>query len=180
MSRLWLLCTALVFAPATADSEPPGSPAGGLTIGVAVAAEQHELHVTVQNVGHEPLMLPLGNLIGSESYNFRFEVVVATPDGKTHSVIDTAVAVIAGRLDPLIIALVPKASYTVRLPLARFYVMDLEQPLNKMVRQPCRMQVELRVVNPVCPPYGYPNPNMIPCWQGKVVSNVLQFPQSSA
>ena len=68
------------------------------------------------------------------------------------------------------------ASYTVKIPLARFYVLDESEKLETFILKCCQMRVGLEVQNPICPLYGYPNHNMIPCWQGKVVSNVLQLP----
>jgi hypothetical protein len=55
-------------------------------------------------------------------------------------------------------------------------VLDGSEKLERFVSKRCQIRIELDVQNPTCPLYGYPNPNMIPCWQGKVVSNVLQLP----
>ena len=48
--------------------------------------------------------------------------------------------------------------------------------LEKFIRQRCQLRVELEIRNFACPLYGYPNPNMILCWQGKVVSNTVPLP----
>lgn len=130
----------------------------------------------MQNVDENPLLLTFGALIGSRFSDFRFRVVV-TVDGKDRRVIYVGgPGVVAGRIDPLVIPLVPSASYTVRIPLARFYVLDESDNLATYISKRCQMRVELDVQNPTCPLYGYPNPNMIPCWQGKVASNVLHLP----
>jgi hypothetical protein len=135
------------------------------------------IRITVQNAGDTPLLLPFGALIGSHYYDLRFQVVVSVPGGKDRrATYAGGPGVVGGRVDPLVLPLVPGASYTVQVPLARFVVLDQPEDLETLILKRCQIRVELEIRNPVCPLYGYPNPNMIPCWQGQVVSNVLQLP----
>jgi hypothetical protein len=178
MRRFWLLTVvAFVFVFPGVAADAWGSDVSGVRMSIAVASGSNpEIQITVQNINDKPLLLTFGALIGPDLYDFRFRVVV-NMRGKDRRVIYTgAGGIVAGRVDPLVVPLVPSASYTVRIPLALFYVLDGSEKLETFVSKRCQMRVELDVENPTCPLYGYPNPNMIPCWQGKVVSNVLQLP----
>jgi hypothetical protein len=136
-----------------------------------------EIRITVRNAGDQPLLLPVGALIGSRFYGLRFQVVVSVPGGKERrATYAGGPGIVGGRLDPLVVPLVPSASYTVQIPLARFVILDQPEKLETLILKRCQMRVELDVRNATCPLYGYPNPNMLPCWQGKVVSNILQLP----
>lgn len=155
-----------------------GSAVKGVRLGIAISSvPTSEIVVTVQNVDDKPLLLPFGVLIGPGLYDFRFQVVGTVPGGEDRRVIYTGgPGVVGGRLDPLVLPLVPNASYNVRIPVARFYVLDESEKLETFLKKRCQVRVELDVQNPICPLYGYPNPNMISCWQGKIVSNILQLP----
>jgi hypothetical protein len=79
--------------------------------------------------------------------------------------------VISGRLDALVVPLPSGASYTVRMPMDQYYVLDGSEKLEKFCSRSCQLQVELKTKNVVCSPYGYPNPNMLTCWQDTLPSN---------
>jgi len=178
MCRFWLLVSAvLVFVFPGVAADDWGSAVNGVRMGIAIGSGSNpEIHVTVRNIDDQPLLLPFGALIGPGLYDFRFRAVLNV-NGKDRRVIYAgAGGMVAGRVDPLVVPLVPSASYTVRIPLALFYVLDGSEKLETFVSKRCQMRVELDVENPTCPLYGYPNPNMIQCWQGKVVSNVLRLP----
>jgi len=153
------------------------SAAEAVRLAVAVDHSTAALQVSVQNAGQKPLLLTLGALIGSRYYDFRFRLIVTTPQGHDLHVIYTGgPGAIGGRIDPLVIPLVPGAMYSMAVPLSRFYVLDANTSLQEYIRKPGRLRVELDVEHAVCPLYGYPNPNMIPCWRGRLVSNVLVLP----
>ena len=178
MRRFWLLtAVAFVFVLPGVAAADWGSTLDGVRMGIAIGSGPNsEIRITVQNVDDKPLLLSFGALIGPALYDFQFRVVVNV-QGKDRRVIYTgAGGIVAGRVDPMVVPLVPSASYTVRIPLALFYVLDGSEKLETFISRRCQMRVELDVQNPTCPLYGYPNPNMIPCWQGKVVSNVLRLP----
>jgi hypothetical protein len=113
----------------------------------------------------------------SRFYDFRFQVVVSVPGGKDRrAAYAGGPGVVAGRVDPLVLPLIPGASYAVQIPLVHFVILDGPENLETLILKRCQVRLELDVQNFACPLYGYPNPNMIPCWQGKIVSNVLQLP----
>jgi hypothetical protein len=147
-------------------------------MGIAVTSGPNsEIRITVRNAGDQALLLPIGALIGSRFYDLRFQVVVSVPGGKERrATYAGGPGAVGGRLDPLVLPMVPSASYTVPIPPAGFVILDQPEKLEALILKRCQMRVELDVRNATCPLYGYPNPNMIPCWQGKVVSNVVQLP----
>ena len=178
MRRCWLstaVVFVLVFPCVAADAW--GSAVNGVRMGIAIGSGSNpEIQVTVRNVDDKPLLLHFGALVDAGLYDFGFRVVLNV-DGKDRRVIFTGgPGAVGGRVDPLVLPLVPNASYTVRIPFALLYVLDGSEKLERFVSKRCQIRIELDVQNPTCPLYGYPNPNMIPCWQGKVVSNVLQLP----
>jgi len=153
------------------------SAAEPVRLAVAFNPLQPILHISAQNVDQKPLLLTFGSLIGPGYYDFRFRLIVTTPQGHDLRVIYTGVpAAIGGRIDPLVVPLLPGAIYDVAVPLSLFYVLDANASLAEYVRKAGRLHVELNVEHAACPLYGYPNPNMILCWQGHVVSNALQMP----
>jgi hypothetical protein len=88
------------------------------------------IRITVQNAGDTPLLLPFGALIGSHYYDRRFQVVVSVPGGKDRrATYAGGPGVVGGRVDPLVLPLVPGASYTVQVPLARFVALDQPEDL---------------------------------------------------
>ena len=179
MCRFWLGASAvLVFVRFGVAADAWGSAVNGVKMGIAISSTPNsEIVVTVQNVDDKPLLLPFGALIGSRLYDFGFQLIGTVPSGEDRRVIYTGgPGVVGGRLDPWVLPLIPNAGYTVKIPLARFYVLYDSEKLETFLKKRCQVRVELDVQNPICPLYGYPNPNMISCWQGKIVSNILQLP----
>lgn len=182
MSRLWMLVAiALLFVANGIAADTWGSPVAGVRIGISIINGPHpEVRVAGQNVSDTPILLLLGALIGARFHDLAFQIVLTTDDGKDRRVIDTGgPAGVGGRLDPLVVPLVPNAIYSVALPIDKLFVLDGSEKLERfLIRQPCQLRVELDIQKPQCPPYSFPirNPNMIPCWQGKVVSNIVRVP----
>ncbi|HVN06297.1 MAG TPA: hypothetical protein VMT86_17870 [Bryobacteraceae bacterium] len=128
-----------------------------------------------------PVLLTFGALIGAGFHDYLFRLIVTIPQGQDLRVIYTgAPGAVGGRIDPLVIPLVPGAVYSVAVPLSLFYVLDANTPLQEYIRRPGRLRAELNVEHAACPLYGYPNPNMIPCWHGRLVSNILVMPLGRA
>jgi len=173
------VCFVTALPAVTAEPARWGSAVSGLRMSLEYSGGANaEVRVTVQNVDNKPLLLPLGALVGPRDYDFRFKLVLTLPDGRDRRVIYTdAPGAISGRVDPLVVPLVPNAGYQIGIPVAKFFVLDGGEPLDRFISRRCGIRVELDVQNAPCPLYGYPNPNMIPCWRGKVVSNVVQFPR---
>lgn len=180
MPRIWFAAVpllALVLPAVAAEPGAWGPAVHGVRMGIAIDGRSTTIRITVQNVEDKPLLLPLGSLIGSRFYLFHFRPILTMPDGRHPRVIDASgPGAVAGRMDPLVVPLAPNASYSVQFPLARFYDLDDSKKLDVFVSQRCQVRVELDLQKITCPLYGYPNPNMIECWQNKVVSNTVQLP----
>ncbi len=152
-----------------------GAPVNGVRLQIALTGNpQPEIGITAQNVDSKPLLLPIGALIGDGFYDIRPVLVLTAPGGKDRRAVYTCdPGVVGGRVDPLVVPLLPKSSYTLEISVACFSLPDAPGTLEAFLHKPFRWRVELNVENAVCPLYGYPNPNMIPCWRGKAVSNIL-------
>jgi hypothetical protein len=61
----------------------------------------------------------------------------------------------------------------------RYYVLDLSEKLATFIKRRCQLWVELDVQENQCPNTTTLDPlrRKLPCWYGKVVSNVLQLPK---
>ena len=168
-----------VVVPALAADPVAWGPAvGGLRISLSVVLEQpaagRQFQVTIQNVGDKDLLVPLGIINNTKAYADKLTLVLTTADGKHPRVIFTGMpGVISGRLDALVVPLLSGASYTVRTPMDQYYVLDGSEKLETFCSRSCQLQVELDIRNVVCSPYGFPNPNMLTCWQGKIASNAI-------
>lgn len=143
---------------------------------VAGSGGDLELQVAVKNVSEKPLLLPFGSLIGSGFYSFRFQAFVTTPEGIERRLLHIgSPTAVAGRIDPLVVPLVPNGTYLVEIPLAQLYVSGRSETLSTLIRHGAKLRVELDFRNASCPLYGPPNPNTIPCWRSKVVSNTFRY-----
>jgi hypothetical protein len=101
----------------------------------------------------------------------------------------TGVSVIEGVVQPLTMGLRAGETYLVALLIDRYYVWDGSENLATWIKRPCQLWVELEVTDARCPMsfrggYLIPKPmaldpprRTLPCWRGKVVSNVLQLPR---
>jgi hypothetical protein len=60
----------------------------------------------------------------------------------------------------------------------RYYLLESSEKLAASIKRPCQLWVELEVAQRQCPNPMALNPlrRRLPCWQGKVVSNVLRLP----
>jgi hypothetical protein len=69
-------------------------------------------------------------------------------------------------------------TYTVTLLKERYYVLDGSEKLAAFIKRRCQLWVEFEVTDARCPnPMALdPLRRTLPCWRGKVVSNVLQLP----
>lgn len=171
-------CALLVFVLPCVAADDWGDAVNGLRMGIAIESGTHpEIRIAVRNVDDTQVLLTFGSLIGSRSYDLRFRVILTEPGGKDrHAIFAGGPGAVGGRIDQLVVPLISGATYTVQIPLASFSVVHESANLETFILKRCKVRVELEIRNPTCPLYGYPNPNMIPCWQGKVVSNTLQLP----
>ena len=167
-----------------------GQTADGLRMSVAIlpgSGVDLQVRVTVNYLGRNPMLLPFAFATGEGISRHRLRLFVAAADGQHSFTLDGANP-IRGRFDPIVIPMVPHASYTLELPAADWRAvwrpgLSAMTPLPSLLQQPVHLWVEWDcayfqgTANPSCPLYGYPNPNQFPCWDGKLVSNTLRLPR---
>jgi hypothetical protein len=135
-------------------------------------------------LGRNPVLVPLGFAGGAGMSRHRLRLFVAAADGQHSFTLDDPLVPLRGRFDPIVIPMVPHASYTLESSLADWYAtwspgLSAMTPLPALLRQPVRVWVEWDCAHfegtaPSCPLYGSPNPNQFLCWEGKLVSNTLR------
>jgi hypothetical protein len=167
-----------VFPVNAADPVAWGPAVNGLRMSLSVVLDEppsgRHLQVTIQNIGGNDLLLPLGTINNTKSYADKLKLVLTTADGKHPRVIFTGMpGVISGRLDALVVPLLSGASYTVQMPMDQYYVLEGSENLETFCSGFCQIQVEMETKNVVCSPYGYHNPNMLTCWQDTLPSNAI-------
>ena len=167
-----------VFPVAAADPVAWGPAVNGLRMSLSVVSGDRgfgrQLQVTIQNVGGNDLLVPLGIINNTKAYADKLKLVLTTADGKHPRIIFTGIpGVISGRLDALVVPLLSGASYTVPMPMDKCYVLDESEKFEEFCSGFCQIQVEMETKNVVCSPYGYHNPNMLTCWQDTLPSNAI-------
>jgi hypothetical protein len=171
-----------------AETSEWGQTVDGLRMSVAILSESGvdlQVRVTVNYLGRSPLLVPLGFATGDRISRYRPRLFVAAADGQHSFTLDDD-RPLRGRFDPIVVPLVPQASYTLELPAADWHTvwsagLSAMTPLPALLQQRVHLWVEWDcayfqgTANPSCPLYGYPNPNVFPCWEGKLVSNRLRL-----
>lgn len=170
-----------------AETSEWGQTVDGLRMSVAILSERGvdlQVRVTVNYLGRSPVLLPFGFATGDGISRHRPKLFVAAADGQHSFTLDDG-RPIRGRFDPIVIPIVPHASYTLELPAAEWRAnwspgLSAMTPLPTLLQQSVQLWAEWDCVHfegtaPSCPLYGYPNPNVFPCWEGKLVSNTLRF-----
>jgi hypothetical protein len=126
-------------------------------------------------------------MINAKSYPWKIGVFVTKPGQQFEFRFAPTVVVVGGRMEPLAIPMVPNRSYAIEMPVTEFFRGDgtvLPMELPRLVDQPGQLWVEWEVKptkgTPVdfanCPLLDGPNPNLLPCWENKMVSNTLRLP----
>jgi len=89
-----------------------GSAVNGLRMSIAITSGPNsEMRITARNVDDRPLLLLFGTLMGPRMYDFKSRPIVTVPGGKDLRVIYVgAGGVVAGRLDPFVVPLLPNAT----------------------------------------------------------------------
>jgi hypothetical protein len=165
--------------PAVAARVEWGPANNGLRISVSLGETptSRNILVSFENLGQKDILIPLGMLYGGPHPTF-LEVSLKATNGKRPRVIYTRVGAIEGVVEPLTMSLRAGETYTVTLSIDRYYVLDDSEKLATFIKRPCQLWVELEVTDTRCPnPMALdPIRRTLPCWRGKVVSNVLQVP----
>jgi hypothetical protein len=133
--------------------------------------------VSFENLGQRDILIPLGMLYGGPHPTF-LELSLKTANNKRPRIIYTGVGAIEGVVEPLTMGLRAGETYTVTLLRERYYVLDGSEKLAAFIKRRCQLWVEFEVTDARCPnPMALdPLRRTLPCWRGKVVSNVLQLP----
>jgi hypothetical protein len=145
-----------------------------------------QIRVAVNSTGERPLLLPFAFISGEVVSRYRLRLFVSAADGEHTFSLDNPAMPLRGRFDPLVIPMVSDASYVLELPLAAWWKGRTNRnELEALIGRQGQLWVELdgkympsTTIPPLaCPLYGYPNPNAITCWQGKLISNRVQLPR---
>jgi hypothetical protein len=181
MGRFWLLASTVLISvlPAVAAPVEWGPANNGLRISASLSKPNcRELWVTLENLGTKDILIPLGVKVGNP-HLILFNLFLKTANGTNPKVIYTGLGVIAGAVEPLTMGLRAGERYTVLLATDRYYVLDLSEKLATFIKRRCQLWVELDVKENQCPNPTTLDPlrRKLPCWYGKVVSNVLQLPK---
>jgi hypothetical protein len=168
----------LAVRPGVATDPVKWGPADhGLRIAVSLGEKSRDIRVTLENVGDKDILIPLGAIVGNP-HPILLKVFVKRADtGTSPRVIYTGLGAVGGAVEPLTMGLRARETYTVSTPLDSYYVLDGSEKLSRFIKRRCQLWVELDVRKDQCP-----NPTTLdslrrtlPCWYGKVASNVLQI-----
>jgi len=171
---------------AAADTDEWGQTVDGLRMSVAISPDSQanlQIRVTLNYLGRAPLLFPLGFATGDRISRYRSWLFVAASDGQHRFTLDDPLIPLRGRLDPIVIPMIPHATYILERFPADWYAEWNKggapmTPLPVLLQQPVRLWAEWDCAHyqgtaPSCPLYGSPNPNVFACWEGKLVSNTL-------
>jgi hypothetical protein len=154
-----------------------GQPVNGLRLSISIppadASANREIQVTFEDVGDQNLLVPIGAAVGN-THSMLFKIYVTTADGKTHRILQGGLPGVAGSMQPWNISLRPQESYTVRMPISSYFVLDGSEKLETLILRPSQLWLELDQQSAECMVPRKLAP--VPCWQGKVASNTLRLP----
>jgi hypothetical protein len=185
-----------------ADTLEWGQPVSGLRLSISIQPSDPSAYpanpafqVTLENVSDQFLLVPIGALAGN-SHPMLLKMYATTSDGKTHSVLGGFG--LAGGGEPLIISLQPQGRFTVQRSISSFFLLDdvpadLQtwpglafllgpEKLETLMLRPCQLWVELEHESAECvvPNFQFNQRSdeqvPVPCWHGKVATNILRFP----
>ena len=180
-----------------ADIVEWGQPVNGLRLSISIEPYPGNpaFQVTLENVGDQFLLVPIGALAGN-SHPMLLKMYARTPDGKTHSVLGGFG--LAGGSEPLIIYLRSQEHFTVQRSISSFFLLDdvpadLQagpglafllgpEKLETLMLRPCQLWVELEHESAECVvpnfQFNQRSDEQVPvsCWKGRVASNILRLP----
>src|ERR1039458_2590982 len=182
-----LVVCSLAFA--IAQTNEWGETIDGLRLSLAVVSADGgdvQIRVTVNYEGEKPLLLPFAFITGERVSRHRLKLLISAADGEHTFSLDDPTIAIRGRFDPLVVPMVSHSSFVLELPLAawtrgRTNREELESVIHRngllWAELDCKYLGRTALPPLACPLYGYPNPNVITCWQGKLTSNKLRLPR---
>ena len=153
-----------------------GQPVTGLRLSISIpptdASANREVQVTLENVGDQNLLVPIGAVAGTA--HPALMIYTTTADGKTHRILQGGSPGVAGAMKPWNISLRAQESYTVRMPIRSYFALDGSEQLETLILRRCQLWVELDQQSAECPVSN--KLTRLPCWHGKVDSNTLRLP----
>jgi hypothetical protein len=178
--RVAMLSVLFSVLPAVAADTVIWGPANDelrISISLGGKADSREIRVTFEDLAKQDILIPLGMSYGGPHPTF-LTVMLKTANGESPKVVYTGVGAVEGVVEPLTMGLRAGETYTMALPMDRYYMLQGSEKLVAFIKQPCQLWVELEVTQRQCPnPMALdPLRRTLPCWQGKVASNVLQMP----
>ncbi len=143
-----------------------------------------QIRVTVNYIGEKPVLLPFMFVSGERISRHRLRLFVSVADGEHAFSLDDPTIPLRGRFEPLVVPMISHASYILELPISAWRSgFRNQQELETLIRRPgelwaeldCKYMASTAMPPLACPLYGYPNPNAVTCWQGKLISNRLRL-----
>jgi hypothetical protein len=153
-----------------------GQPVNGLRLSISMAADPSanlEMQVTFQDVSDQNLLVPIGAVVGN-AHPMLLKLYVTTANGKTHRILQGGLPGVAGYMEPWNISLRPQESYTARMPISSYFVLDGSEKLETLILRHSQLWVEIDHQSAEC--MVPKNLAPVPCWHGRVSSNTLRLP----
>jgi hypothetical protein len=185
----FLLAVVLIPIPTSAeDAETWGVPTNGLRMSLSVTADRtaadRDIQIALQNVGGQDLLVQVGViLIGpGEKLPTMPTLHLKLPGQRPRQVVLHRPYVFDAHMEPWRILLHPGDRSTIlRRPVNDYmvfkYAVGPPDMLPPFLRKRSDIWAELEQPNARCQSPDEPMP--VPCWQGKVASNVLHFPRKA-
>jgi|ERR1051326_5645519 hypothetical protein len=165
--RMFLVVALLSTAVPAQEPSPP-------TVTLVCQQNATEFRVTLQNISAGPTAAVIGSILANDKKYLpgKFALTVHRPDraDADYEYVDPTIPGVAGRVDPWLVMLPPKASYAITLPVHNFVG----------GREPFTSPADLRLriaTSPIEHVNGdMPALRLIHVWVGRVVSDWIHFP----
>ena len=178
-----VFCVANLMVPAIfaqAARRPPesdGAVVNGLHIsllpvrGTDESEEHPAFRVELHNAGDDDLILNLGMMLanGRRQYPDAITLLLTYPSGKEHRLVLLGPALVAGRMDPLVVPLPVDASFSIPVDLRKFAPFGQDQP--KLEPGTYVLQAQFQGKAAIDSNLDMKGIALMPYWNGTVVSN---------
>jgi hypothetical protein len=146
---------------------------------VGVRSKTPDFRIELRNVGENDLVLNLGVMLANGKRQFPNAVILTLTDaqGKSRRLDLRDPSFISGRVDPLIVPLPVGAIFSIPVNLDRYWAVASEEfdYKPKPGRYALEAQFTGRGVSQQEANLDEQGIALMPCWQGKVTSNLLRF-----
>lgn len=183
-SRIVAFSLIMIGSIQTGLSQAATASSNGPTLSLASTPEPHQFRVELHNSGSHDLILDLGTTLanGAKQYPNAVEYALTTPDGRIlHLVPVDDLAMIGGRVDPLIVPLPSGATFSFLINLER-YLAPKEKDW-KLHLSPGRYMLQAEYTGRAVPVteanLDVKGIALMPYWVGRVVSAPIVFTLTS-